>query len=150
MKSPVGKFRPELENLTRTARETMATEMLTGAPFKAALMASAGAGLTAHRFTMPVDLRSTAAAARAVAWCHRQGLQHTWLDRSPAEAHGETVYDLVVSWGGAAPGLFAVPVAGPPHYGTSPAERVRGAGVTGLPVLAVVPAAPIAKQGSRG
>lgn len=126
MKSPVGKFRPELERLTHAAREKMAADMLTGAPFKAALIAAAEAGLTAHRFTIPVDLRSTDAAARAVAWCHRQSLQHDWSARPPTEAHGETRYDLVVSWRGAAPALSAVPVIASPLYGTGPAERVRG------------------------
>lgn len=146
MKSSVGKFRPELERLTREAREKMAADMLLGAAFKATLTAAAEAGGNAYRFVMPVDLRSTDAAARCVAWCHRQGLHHDWSARPPTEAHGETLYDLVVSWGGAAHGLSAVPVAGPPHYGTSTAERVRGAGVAGVPILTVVPAEPADRE----
>lgn len=103
MKSPRQPFRPMLVADTAAAREKLADEVYASAIVKTALSTEAGKGLTSAAILTPyaVDLKTTAAASKLVAWLQEQGFRTEWSGRTDPQAghvYASRFWDLLVSW----------------------------------------------------
>lgn len=100
MRSPVQRFRPELERLMGEARNSLAKARFEPVKVKGELSAAAQAGRCSCLLVVegPIDLRQTPAALTLLAWMAREGLRTEWLRRPIGDVDGDAAWDLLVSW----------------------------------------------------
>lgn len=98
MTRSVQPFRPELDELTRKARDKLAEVAFKDVTVKGLLSVAAKEGRYVCVIPAPLDLSDTEAAKAIVRWCAKEGLSASWSPRAAAEPHAEAPKDLVVSW----------------------------------------------------
>lgn len=100
MKSTVGKFRPELEQLMVAARDTLAAARFDAVTVKGELSAAAKAARSSCLLQVegPVDLRTATATLALLAWLADEDLRADWLRRPVGDVDGDAAWDLLVSW----------------------------------------------------